>query len=230
MDKQSFIEKVSKYFPNVNINDFVNKINIWIKELREYNQKYNLTRLDSETLIYSDYFWSSLLPYSKINLTGNKNILDIGSGSGIPGILLKMVFPNLMLTIVEANLKKCNFMKHLCESLQLSDIKITNQRCEIYAHSAFEKFDFVTCRAVAQLKIILELSIPVLKIGGTAIFLKSLDYQHEIDEAKWISNQLELKDPSIEIFNEKKTLVTICYKKEFKTDSKFPRKWKEIIS
>lgn len=230
MDRQSFIENVLKYFPNINIDVFLKKIDIWIKELRECNQKYNLTRLDSEVLIYSDYFWNSLLPYSKLNLVGNKKILDIGSGSGIPGILLKLVFPNLILTIVEANLKKCNFMKHLCESLQLNDVEIINQRCEIYAHYVIEKFDFVTCRAVAQLKVILELGIPTLKIGGIAIFLKSLDYQQEINNAKKIANQLMLKDPKIEIFNDKKTLVTICYKKEVHTDSKFPRKWKEIIT
>lgn len=230
MDKQSFIKNVLKYFPDVNIDDFVEKIDIWTKELRDSNQKYNLTRLDSETLIYSDYFWNSLLPYNKINLTGNKKILDIGSGSGIPGILLKLVFPDLMLTIVESNQKKCSFMKHLCDLLQLNDVEIINQRCEIYAHSVFERFDFVTCRAVAQLKVILELGIPVLKIGGIAIFLKSKDYQQEINNAKLISKQLKLKEPSIEIFNEKKTLVTLCYKKEFQTNFIFPRKWKEIIS
>ncbi|MBD5445919.1 MAG: 16S rRNA (guanine(527)-N(7))-methyltransferase RsmG, partial [Mycoplasma sp.] len=95
---------------------------------------------------------------------------------------------------------------------------------------AIEKFDFVTCRAVAELKIILELGIPVLKIGGIGIFLKSLGYKEEIENAQKISKQLKLSDPIIQTFSDKKTLVTICYKKENKTNPIFPRKWKEIIS
>lgn len=230
MDKQDFIKKVLDYFPNIDINNFIQKIDVWVKELRKWNQKYNLTRLDNENLIYSDYFLNSLIPFYKIDLSGSKKILDIGSGSGIPGILLKIVFPNLLLTIVESNLKKCNFMKFLCQSLKINDVEIVNQRCEVYAHSVIEKFDFVTCRAVAELKIILELGIPMLKIGGIAIFLKSLDYQQEILRAKKISEDLKLEKPNIEIISDKKTLVTLCYEKKIKSDIKFPRKWKEIIS
>ncbi|MBD5446087.1 MAG: 16S rRNA (guanine(527)-N(7))-methyltransferase RsmG, partial [Mycoplasma sp.] len=140
MNKEKFIENILKYFPHVNSDYFISKIDIWVQVLREQNKKYNLTRLDTDELIYRDYFWNSLLPFSKIDFSKNKSILDIGSGSGIPGIILKIVFPNLKLTIVEANLKKCKFMQLLCESLKINDVEIINQRCEIYAHSAIEKF------------------------------------------------------------------------------------------
>lgn len=230
MNKKEFLLEVSQKFKNVDINYFEKQIDIWTNTLREENKKSNLTRLDNQELIYQEYFWNSLLPFSLIDLSGNKKILDIGSGSGIPGILLKLVFKDLKLTIIESNSKKCNFMKLLATNLGLNDIEIVNDRCEDYAHTVIEQFDFVTCRAVAELKIILELGIPVLKINGKAIFLKALNYQQEIDNSKKIQKELGLNDPIIQSFITEKTLVTLIYTKDKKTSNIYPRKWKDIIS
>jgi 16S rRNA (guanine527-N7)-methyltransferase len=171
MNKIEFINNIQKIFKNIPLN-FFDQIEKYKEFLQEYNQKTNLTRLDDERIIYAEYFYESIIPYKDCNFINVNKVLDIGSGSGIPGIILKLLCPNISLTIIEANNKKCVFLKQLCKHLKI-DAVILNQRAEKILSHQREHFDLVTSRAVAPLSIIVELSLPYLKINGLLIEPKS---------------------------------------------------------
>ncbi|MBQ3621364.1 16S rRNA (guanine(527)-N(7))-methyltransferase RsmG [bacterium] len=99
-------------------------------------------------------------------------MLDVGSGSGIPGIALAILHPNQHLVIVEANTKKINFLTTVKKELHLNNVQLLNERAECISNMYKNYFDLTTARAVAKIKVILELTIPYSKVNGTCILLK----------------------------------------------------------
>jgi 16S rRNA (guanine527-N7)-methyltransferase len=188
MNREKFRKSITEIFTDTD-EIFFQQIEIYKNFLQEYNHKMNLTRLDSEEKIYSEYFYESVVPYKDINFKNAISILDVGSGSGIPGIVLKLLYPHIQLTIIESSHKKCVFLNELIIKLNI-DVKILNQRAEIIRPDLRESFDLVTSRAVAPLLIILELSLPYLKIGGICIEPKSKNGLHEIIGIETIINKL----------------------------------------
>lgn len=230
MNKNEFILAVKKNFNINNIDSVIEKIDKYIVLLNEYNNKFNLTRLNKDEIIYSQYFYETLIPYINFDFTNIVEVLDIGSGSGIPGIVLKIFFSHIHLTIIESNQKKCDFLKILVEELNLENVNIVCNRAENCKNQFKEYFDLVTCRAVASLKILLELSFPLTKINGKIILPKSINYLDELKEARNIINLLEATNYQIvqTDYNQKK-FNTFIFNKFKKTPLIFPRPWKEII-
>jgi len=170
MNKEEFIKEVKKL--GIEINEkMLEKLNIYYNLLIEENKKYNLTAITKEEDVYLKHFYDSLTAVKVINLN-NQSICDIGTGAGFPGIVLKIFFPNLTLTLVDSTLKKCNFLKKVVEQLNLNNVITINNRIENYAKEVRENYDIVISRAVAPLKHLLEYGIPLLKVGGTIICLK----------------------------------------------------------
>lgn len=233
MNLKDLIKLLEVKFPQIDSNKVESKITIYKNYLQQENKIHNLTRLDKEEEIYQKYFYESILNFHN-DLFDNKNmnVLDIGSGSGVPGIFLKILFPHINLYIVESNNKKVNFLNNLVKKLELEDVFISNQRCEDYIKNKIEFFDLVTCRAVAELRILLELSFPGLKINGIGFFLKSSNYLIELDNSKNISSKLKIEEePKIEsIEYDGKTFVSLKYIKKNKANNIFPRTWKEILN
>lgn len=232
MRKIEFNKKMQELMPIDEANKFCEKIEIYKTELQEWNKKMNLTRLDSEQKIYAEYFFNSLSPYLHIDVKESAIFLDIGSGSGIPGILIALFYQKSNVIILESNLKKCNFMRHITRLLNISNIKIVNERAEIYAkqHINVETCDYITSRAFGHLKILIEISFPLLKINGFLIVPKSEKYKEEIEESKVIMNLFNcqpLSFDSIESFNIK--IFNIIIEKTETCPPHFPREWKEII-
>lgn len=229
MNKKDFEKIVKENFKDANANFFEN-IEKYKVFLQEENKKTNLTRLDSDEKIYEEYFLQSIIPYKNFKFNNNLKLLDIGSGSGIPGIVLKLLYPKINLTIIESNLKKINFMKKLVKVLNLSEINFINERIEDFGKNNKEVFDVITARAVAELKILLEVSFPILKIQGICIFPKSLNLKNELEKSKKIINELKIENIWFDnfIFNGKTHEVFYC-KKEHKTPECFPRMWKDIV-
>lgn len=178
MNKEAFINELAKL--NINLTkEQLNQLDIYYHLLVEENKKYNLTSITEEKDVYLKHFYDSLTIVKGIELT-NQYLCDIGTGAGFPGMVLKIVFPELKVDLLDATSKKCTFLKMVIDKLNLKDINVVNARCEEYALTTREKYDLVTSRAVAPLKHLLEYSIPLLKINGTFISLKSnLDEEME---------------------------------------------------
>ena len=139
--------------------------------LIEYNTKTNLTTIIDKDDVYLKHFFDSLL-VSKFYKLNNEKVLDIGTGPGFPGVPLLICFPNIHLTVLDSNNKKTTFLQELKQELDLNFI-IVNDRAENYIKTTREQFDIVVSRAVANLRILTELSIPFLKVNGLFISYKS---------------------------------------------------------
>lgn len=230
MTKNQFIDKVIEKFgiTNLDKNKLSNQLDVYKDFLQEQNAKMNLTRLDGDDIIWSKYFWQSMMVYHLVDFDTVKTVLDVGSGSGIPGFVIKLFYPNIKLTIVEASHKKCQFMSELAKKLHLNNVEVICQRIE--QTSTKRQFDLVTAKAVAPLETILELLTPFAKSDGLVVVPKGKNFLAEVKdlnkELKQLSATLltvdHLEDDGFD-FN------TIIAKKFGKTNPKYPRDYKKII-
>ena len=194
------------------------------------NESFNLTANDTKESFMIKNIIDSLLIVKNLDLDG-KNILDLGSGAGLPGIPLAIYYKNTNFTLLEPLTKRAIFLKEIAQKLGLKNVNVVNDRAEVFIKNARESFDFVTSRAVSRLNILLELSIPFLKVGGKLIAYKGINYQEEINESK---NALDLLSSKI-IAIEEENLVQINEKrynifiqKNQKTSQKYPREYRLI--
>ena len=157
MTKDEFIIECKKIGISIN-EEIIDKLELYRNELVSWNNKFNLTTILEEKDVYLKHFYDSLCLVKATDLN-NKNICDFGTGAGFPGIVLAIVFKNSNFTLIESNSKKVIFLEHIKEKLHLNNVTIINERTEEYGKNNRELFDIVTCRAVSDLKIILELRI-----------------------------------------------------------------------
>lgn len=148
--------------------------------LIQENKRYNLTAIKDKEEVYYKHFYDSLTLVKTNLIKEDVSLCDIGSGAGFPGVPLKILFPNLKVTIVESQTKKTEFLKKLIKLLELENVEIINKRAEEYAHKKY--FDIVTARAVADLSILNELCIPLVKKGGYFIAMKG-SYEEELEKS-----------------------------------------------
>ncbi|MDE5617284.1 MAG: 16S rRNA (guanine(527)-N(7))-methyltransferase RsmG [Ureaplasma sp.] len=231
MTKLEFQNKLKEMCPWVDSNTFT-LFESYKSLLQEYNKKFNLTRLDSDDLIYDQYFLASLMPFiylEEFNKDSDFSLLDIGTGSGIPGVVLKIIYPNLKIILLDSNKKKCLFLEILIKKLNLNFINVICERAEDFAYKNVEKFDYVTSRAVAKLSIILELSVLNTKINGKIITSKSLNYYEELAEAAEYINlfNLSIYKEKVYDFSGHKYIATSFIKNKT-TPPNFPRIWSKI--
>ena len=228
MNKEEFIKSLKEI--NIDITEEqLNKLELFYNLLIEENKKYNLTAITEKEQVYLKHFYDSLT-LSKIIKLDNQSLCDIGTGAGFPGLVLKIVFPNLNLTLIESNGKKCNFLNIVKEKLELSNITIINERAEIYSINNREKFDIVPSRAVAPLKHLLEYSIPAVKNNGYYVAMKS-NIENEIENIENYYKKLDITLEDKIIFNlpkENSLRTLLLYKKNKETNKIYPRKYTEI--
>lgn len=200
------------------------------KLLQEWNKVMDLTAIDDEAQIIEKHFYDSLIS-AKYFRYENQTLLDIGSGAGFPGLVLAIAFPNLKITLLEPTLKRCNFLNEVIKVLDLSNVKVVNDRAENYVKEKRESFDLVTSRAVSRLNMLLELSIPFLTIQGTMIALKGKNVNLELKEAEnalKILNVKLLKNYEFKLPSEEENRSILLLKKEARTNIKYPRNYGTI--
>lgn len=228
MNKEEFINELSK-LKIVLTEEQLNQLEEYCKILINENNKYNLTAITEKESIYLKHFYDSLT-ICKIIKLDNQSLCDIGTGAGFPGIVLKIAFPHLKVTLIEATEKKCNFLKMIIKELNLKEIEVINERAEIYSKKIREKYDIVTSRAVAPLKHLLEYSIPLVKINGYYIAMKG-NIIKEIENIEIYEKELnitKIKEITFSLPKENSTRNLIMYKKNKLTNLKYPRKYNEI--
>ena len=228
MNKEEFIKEVSKLGITLTDNQ-LEKLNKYYQQLVVENKKYNLTAITTKEDVYLKHFYDSLT-LSKIIKLSNQSLCDIGTGAGFPGLVLKIIFPNLKVTLVDATEKKCNFLKLVIKELELKEIEVINERAEIYSKTVREKYDIVTSRAVAPLKHLLEYSIPLVKVNGYYIAMKS-DITKEIENIEKYETKLNIKKEKEIVFKlpkENSLRTLLLYKKEKETNLIYPRKYNDI--
>ena len=228
MNKEQFIDELKKI--NITLTEhMLEQLEKYDEVLRAENKKYNLTAKQNKEDDYLKHFYDSLT-LSKIIKLENQSLCDIGTGAGFPGMVLKIIYPNLKVTLVDATEKKCKFLQLVIQELGLKDIEVIHARAEIYSKTVREKYDIVTSRAVAPLKHLLEYSIPLVKVGGNYIAMKS-DIQKEIENIDIYYKKLKIEEEKMLTFTlpyEESTRTLIRYKKIDKTDLKYPRKYTDI--
>ena len=230
MNKEQFKALIKKNFKNIP-NDFFDQIEVYKNFIQIKNKLLNLTNLASEDVIYQKYFFDSVIDYKEIDFSKLRKVLDIGSGSGIPGIIIKLLFKHIDLTIIEATNKKVKFLNELVEQLHLENVTIINKRAESIDDNEYETFDLVTSRAVAELKVLLEISAPYAKVSGLIVEPKSKKGNIELKQSENVIKELNLSLINEHEFTSNDVLHHIfVFKKEKKTNKKYPRIWKQIIA
>lgn len=231
MNKLQFIEIVNKTFPSINPN-WIDLIDSYTKMIKQANQEMNLTRLDSTDKLYGQYFLESIICYKKVDFLKINSLVDVGSGSGIPGIVLKILYPHIKLTLIEASTKKANFLKKLVATLNLIDVQVINDRAEKVVRKYWQTFDLATAKAVAASPIITEILAGFIKKGGFVVLPKSKQYLQECANYELLGKQLGLKLIEIDSFvsDNEMTHNVIYFQKQNDTSSKYPRAYKDIVA
>ena len=152
----------------------VGALELYERELLDWNAKFNLTAIRDVEGIRAKHFLDSISCVLAWKENPPRRLVDVGTGAGFPGIVLKLLYPNLRLTLVESVGKKANFCQHIVDTLQLKDVEILHARVEDIGQQPAhrEKYDWAVARAVANMPILAEYLLPLVKIGGAMLAQK----------------------------------------------------------
>lgn len=228
MNQNEFLEELKKIdiFPTqLQLQQLEKYYNLLI----EYNKVMNLTGIIEKKDVYLKHYYDSLTIAKVINLKENITLCDIGTGAGFPGLVLKILFPNLKITLVDCLNKRIKFLNTVINEIGLKDIETVHSRIEDYGKINREKFDIVTARAVAPLNILLEYSIPIVKNNGYFIPLKgNLVNEPNFESALKILNCTIEKQEKFVLPIENSNRMILLIKKNNITKKIFPRNIIEI--
>lgn len=205
------------------------QFNRYFELLVEWNEKINLTAITEQKEVYLKHFYDSILLAFAIEFDPKMKLCDVGSGAGFPSIPLKIIFPELQVTIVDSLNKRINFLQTLVNELCLEQVELFHDRAETFGQNkAFrEQFDCVTARAVARLNVLVELCLPLVKKGGLFCALKAAKAEEELIEAKPAiallgGKYIEDKEMVLPVSGDSRHFLLIEKRKE--TPKKYPRK------
>lgn len=229
MDPQQFIQELSKH--NFKITkEQEEQFKIYFKELIETNKVVNLTRITEESDVYLKHFFDSVTPlftFGEVFKDGS-SLCDVGAGAGFPSIPLKILMPSLKVTIVDSLAKRLKFLESLIKKLNLSDVELVHGRAEDVGQNPKyrEKFDLVTARAVANMTVLSEYCLPLVKKGGYFVALKGPKAADELTDSQKALSVLGgklIKDEELTLpdSDEERTLVLV--EKVKNTPKKYPR-------
>ncbi len=208
MNKELFISSLKEL--NIEVTEEkLNKLDRFYDLLIDWNNKINLTRIVEKEEVYLKHFYDSLTIIKEIDLNQVETLCDVGTGAGFPGIVLKIFYPNLKITLVDSLLKRVNYLNSIIKDLELNDIKAIHARGE----DVKEKFDIVTSRAVANIEKLVIYTMHLVKKEGRLVALKG-DIDKELTdevkrklEKKYIIERINKFELPIE--NSKRSLVIL---------------------
>lgn len=188
MNKEEFLIELK----NLGINltkDQENKLEKFYNLLIEWNQKINLTRIVEKEDVYLKHFYDSLTITKVVDLEKTKTLCDVGTGAGFPGIVLKIVYPNLKITLIDSLQKRVNYLNIIIKELELENIKAIHIRGE----DCKEKFDIVVARAVANIEKLLTYTMHLVSKNGKFIAMKgNIDDELSLEIIKKINAKYKI--------------------------------------
>lgn len=237
LTKEQFIKKTAETAGNTGIelnNNQLEKLYTYKELLVEWNEKINLTAItDDEEIIVKHIIDSlQLVKYIK----EKQSVIDVGTGAGLPGIILAIYFEGkIKITLFDALNKRILFLQHVIEALGLTGVEALHGRAEETSRieDYREKYDVVVSRAVARLNVLMEITSPFVKVGGTCLYMKAEKTKQELDGAARATKELGIKyEDTIEYIlnlNEEDFIHTIIvYTKREHIKDKYPRQFAKI--
>ena len=224
MTQNDFIKKVNELGLEVT-DEKLDKLNKYYELLVSFNEKINLTAITLKEEVYLKHFYDSLTLVKIIDFNKYNTFCDIGTGAGFPGIVIKIFFPHLKVTLIDALNKRIDFLNVVISELQLKEIETIHSRIEDYGKNNRELYDIVTARAVTNLSNLLEFAIPIVKVNKYFIAMKGSNNELDtiLNASKLLNIKLEDKiEFSLPYEESKRNLIKFV--KLDKTNNKYPRK------
>ena len=198
--------------------------------LLEKNQVMNLTAITDPVDVAQLHLLDCAAVLTLADLKG-KRVVDVGTGAGFPGMPLQILEPTAKLTLLDSLNKRIGFLQEVCDALDLRQTRCVHGRAEEYARDHREAFDFATSRAVAALNVLCELALPMVKVGGAFLAMKSVDCDEELRQAKSAIAQLGGSVESVQDYTIPGTDVChrlVVIRKVKPTPASFPRAFARI--
>lgn len=198
--------------------------------LLEKNKVMNLTAITEPQDVAALHFLDSAALLTLAGFRG-KSVVDVGTGAGFPGMPMKILEPSIHMTLLDSLGKRITFLQEVCEDLGLTDVQCVHARAEEFAAEHRQGFDFAVSRAVANLSVLCELCLPLVKVGGTFLSMKSVESDGELEQAEkairllggQVESTADYRIPGTEV-----THRVIFIKKVAETPKKYPRPFAKI--
>ncbi|MBQ8182286.1 MAG: 16S rRNA (guanine(527)-N(7))-methyltransferase RsmG [Clostridia bacterium] len=207
--------------------ELAKKLDIYARLLKEWNDKINLTAITDDEGIAVKHFLDCLLVSKASDFRKGDRVIDVGTGAGFPGLVIAAAYPDVKVTLLDSTGKKLKAVADIAEKMGVTNATVVHMRAEEAGKKPEfrEKYDFATARAVAELRVLLEYTLPFVKVGGTFLSLKGASAVDEIDGAKVSLKTLGGKIDGVNEFvlpgGDKRAIINV--KKISHIPSKFPR-------
>lgn len=226
----SVIDYLKKYTREYGIElntDLENKLEIYARLLKEWNEKINLTAITDDEGIAVKHFLDCLLVCKYADFESGDKVIDVGTGAGFPGLVIAAANPDVQVTLLDSTGKKLKAVADMAQAMGVTNAQVVHCRAEEAGQKPDfrEKYDYATARAVAELRVLLEYTLPFVKKGGTFLSLKGAAAVEEIDGAGNSLKVLGGKIQGVDEFSlpggDKRAIINV--KKISQIPPKYPR-------
>jgi 16S rRNA (guanine527-N7)-methyltransferase len=212
----------------IEINDkIIDRLNKYGNLLLEWNEKINLTAITEPEDVLYKHFYDCILFFKNVDVPQNAKIIDVGTGAGFPGLVLKIVRDDLEVTLLDSLNKRITFLNDVIDKLGLQKITAVHSRAEDGGKNPLyrEKFDISCARAVAAMPVLLEYCTPFVKVGGQFVSMKGPTATDEVALCNNAMKQLGVQKPTIicETLTGEEQRTFVSFKKISQTQAKYPR-------
>lgn len=221
------VDLIEKYNDFMEIDsDSLNQFEIYAQTLAKWNEVMNLTAIKEPEEVVIKHFLDSMTIFKCVEFKQGAKVIDVGTGAGFPGVVMKIVRPDIDLTLLDSLNKRINFLKALSDELEIKSECIHSRAENGGKNPAMrEKFDYAVARAVANLRDLSEYCIPFVKVGGYFVSMKGPDIESELDEAKNAIKILGGKVEKVEnlVLPDESRRTVVVIKKIKETPCQYPR-------